>query len=276
MSFGSIKLFWFSMEKFRGGKPENFGDILSKYIVEKVSGKKVVWQNPHEINRIKRAFTTTYLAIGSILQFATNYCTIWGSGLIDSNSEAPDKANYIAVRGPETARILRERGCSVPMVYGDPGLLASKYFPVQVAKESPLGIIPHYAEVEDFKAFARVSGVSDEIKIIDLRKDVMTVIEEILSCELILSSSLHGLIVPMSYGIPAYRFEFSNKISGDGIKYIDYFKSVGIDPYEPMFFDPDDFDVSLIIKKIRNESKSALIQRDVTLIQDRLISVNPF
>ena len=264
------------MEKFRGGKPENFGDILSKHVVEKVSGKKVVWQNPHEINRIKRVFTTTHLAIGSILQFATNYCTIWGSGLIGSNSEAPEKADYIAVRGPETARKLKERGCSVPEVYGDPGLLASKYFSMQVVKESPLGIIPHYAEVEDFKAFARVSGVSAEIKIIDLRKDVMSVIEEILSCELILSSSLHGLIVPMSYGIPAYRFKFSNKISGDGIKYIDYFKSVGIDPYEPLLFDPEDFDVSSIIKKIRNESKAASIRHDVALIQDKLISVNPF
>ena len=105
MSYGSVRLFWFSMEKFRGGKPENFGDILSKYIVENVSGKKVVWRNPREINRIKRPFTTTYFAVGSILQFATNYCTIWGSGLIDACSEAPEKANYVAVRDSDSLRI---------------------------------------------------------------------------------------------------------------------------------------------------------------------------
>lgn len=264
------------MNKFRGGKPENFGDILSRYIVEKVSGRRVVYQNPREVNRLMRRFSTTYFAIGSILQFATDHCTIWGSGLIDATSEVPIKAAYAAVRGPETAKNLRERGCSVPEVYGDPGLLTSKYFPLEVAKQSPLGIIPHYAEIEDFKSFAETSGVSSEIKIIDLRDDVISVIEEILSCELILSSSLHGLIVPMSFGIPAYRWRFSNKISGDGIKYIDYFKSVGIDPYKPLVFDPADFDESSIIERIRSESRVTSIRDDVSLIQDRLVSANPF
>jgi pyruvyltransferase len=276
MSFGSVKLFWFSMDKFRGGKPENFGDILSKYIVANVSGKQVVWQNPCEINRIKRPFTTTYFAVGSILQFATNHCTIWGSGLIDADSEAPEKARYVAVRGPETASRLLSRGCLVPDVYGDPGLLTSKYFPLKNTGESPLGIVPHYAEVDDFKAFARDSGVSAEIKIIDLRQDVMSVIKEIVSCELILSSSLHGLIVPMSYGIPAYRWRYSDRISGDGIKYIDYFKSVNIEPYEPLMFDPEDFDVSAIIRKIKREDKVTSIRGDLHLIQDRLLSVQPF
>ncbi len=275
MSIRSVKLFWFSKERLQRGSIENFGDVLSKYIVEKVSNKDVVWQNPRELNWLESIFKTTYFAIGSILHFATNTCTIWGSGLIDSTSEAPN-ANYLAVRGPETARILKDRGFSVPEIYGDPGLLTSKYFPGKLTKKSPLGIIPHFVEVDSYKEFARSAMVSREVKVIDLRDDVNFVIDEILSCELILSSSLHGLIVPMSYGIPAHRWVFSDKIYGDGIKYRDYFKSVGVEPYDPIVFEPDNFDLSIIIKKIRNSNYVTLIQNDLALMQDKLLSVNPF
>ncbi len=275
MSSNCIRLFWFSKERLQGGSFENFGDVLSRFIVEKVSSKDVVWQNPRELNWFESIFKTTYFAIGSILHFATDNCTIWGSGLIDSKSEAP-KAKYLSVRGPETARVLRDRGFSVPAVYGDPGLLTSKYFVMNMSKTSPLGIIPHYVEVDAFKKFALDSGLSTEIKIIDLRNDVIAVLEEILSCELILSSSLHGLIVPMSYGIPAYRWIFSDKIYGDGIKYIDYFKSVAVESYAPMIFEPDNFDVSFIIKKIKNEKYVTLIQNNLIGIQEKILSVSPF
>ncbi len=271
----NVKLFWFSKKRLQSADIENFGDILSKDLAEKISGKKVVWQNPKDLNWFESIFTTTNFAIGSILHFATDRCTIWGSGLIDSNSDAPN-ANYLAVRGPETAKILKDRGFAVPDVYGDPGLLTAKYFPKKVTSNSPLGIIPHYVEVDEFKGFARSSELSTEIKIIDLRNDVNSVIEDILSCELILSSSLHGLIVPMSYGIPTYRWIFSDKIIGDGIKYRDYFKSVGVDPYDPIVFEPDNFDLSVIIKQIKNSKHVTLIQHDLTLIQDNLLSVSPF
>jgi pyruvyltransferase len=57
------------------------------------------------------------------------------------------------------------------------------------------------------------------------------VIDDIASCDAIASSSLHGVITANAYGIPAAWLEFSSKIGGDGMKYIDYFQSVdcGID-----------------------------------------------
>ena len=58
-------------------------------------------------------------------------------------------------------------------------------------------------------------------------------IDKILSCELILSSSLHGLIVSDAYGIPNHWCQIHFKMDDDGFKFRDYFFSVNKQPYSP-------------------------------------------
>jgi hypothetical protein len=269
-----IKLFWFSKKNLYNIDVENFGDMLSKYIVEKISNRSVVWQDPRKCNFIERYFSTTYFAIGSILHFATKNCTIWGSGLIDSKSFAPN-AKYLAVRGKYSYEILKNKNFKLPQVFGDPAILLSNYIVKKKPPSKLLGIIPHYTEVDHINK-ALLNDLSNEIIIIDNREPIQKVIESILSCEYIISSSLHGLIVPMAFEIPSLRINISNNILGDGIKYYDYLSSVNIEYYKPFEFKCNDFNVNEIISHIEKHKKLTMIQKDIVKVQEKLLEVNPF
>ncbi|CAM4096038.1 polysaccharide pyruvyl transferase family protein [Gillisia limnaea] len=229
----TIPLFYWSEIKFIFKKKENYGDLLSKYLVEKISGKEIKWVHPKKQPWYKWD-KTNYVTIGSILHHASKDSIVWGSGIIDKE-QVISKADYRAVRGPQTRKYLLELGYSCPEVYGDPALLLPKYYHPAVKKKYKLGIIPHY---HDFKFVLENYKNDPEILVIDLMTlDVEEVTRQILSCEKTISSSLHGVIVSHAYGIPSIWVEFSNKIFGDGIKYRDYLESVELAFYQAEFLD---------------------------------------
>ncbi|MCM2302763.1 MAG: polysaccharide pyruvyl transferase family protein, partial [Flavobacteriaceae bacterium] len=101
----------------------------------------------------------------------------------------------------------------------------------KINKKNQLGIVPHY---NDYKLVKEWYGNDKTIKVIDLLTlNVEQTTNEFLECEHIISSSLHGLIVAHAYRIPAVWVKFSDKLFGDGIKFQDYFESVGINNYVP-------------------------------------------
>jgi len=226
-----IPLFYWSEIKFIFKKKENYGDLLSKYLVEKISEREVKWINPrkqpwYKLNK------KHYLVIGSILHHASNQSIVWGSGIIDRKHKVP-KADFRAVRGPQTRKFLNDRGISCPEIYGDPALLLPGYFKPQIRKKYKIGIIPHY---HDYNLVYQNFKEEKEILVVDLMTmDVEEVTIQLLECEKTISSSLHGLIVSHAYGIPSIWVEFSDKIFGDGIKYQDYFESVDIPFYKVPF-----------------------------------------
>ncbi|QYA27128.1 polysaccharide pyruvyl transferase family protein [Gramella sp. MT6] len=207
-----------------GKSHENYGDLLSKYLVEKISGKKVEWVQPKKIPWY-RLDKSNVLAAGSIIHHATKSSFVWGSGIIDHDQKVA-KANFRAVRGPQTRQYLNDLGYHCPEVFGDPAILLPLYFKPKVEKKHRVGIVPHY---HDFKAVSEQYPDNKDIKIIDLMTlDVENVTRQILECEKIISSSLHGLIVAHAYEIPAIWVKFSNKLFGNDIKFRDYFESVNI------------------------------------------------
>lgn len=62
-----------------------------------------------------------------------------------------------------------------------------------------------------------------------LSADPLAVVDRIRACRVILSSSLHGLVVAHAYGIPAAWVQFSDKLSGDGSKFRDHAASIGVE-----------------------------------------------
>lgn len=228
-----LPLFYWSEIKFISKTKENYGDLLGKYLVEKISEKRVKWVHPKRQSWVKWD-KTNYLSVGSIIHHSTKNSIVWGSGIIDRN-QFIEKADFRAVRGPQTRKYLLKLGYSCPEVYGDPALLLPKYFNPEVKKKYKVGVIPHY---NDFKMVSKMYEEENDIIVIDLMTlDIEEVTQNILQCESTISSSLHGVIVSHAYNIPSLWVEFSDKIFGDGIKYRDYLESVEIPFYNAPFLD---------------------------------------
>ena len=208
---------------------ENFGDLLGRYLLEKISGQtmKFIYPKKQPWYKLNKKH---YISIGSILHHATKDSIVWGSGIIDRKHKI-DPADFRAVRGPRTRDYLLNLGYECPEIYGDAALLLPEYYNPRVEKQYKLGIIPHY---HDYKEVVAAYKDQPNIKIIDMMTlDVEEVTRQILQCEQTISSSLHGLIVSHAYGIPSVWVEFSQKLFGDGIKFADYLESVKLFAYQP-------------------------------------------
>lgn len=266
----NIKLFWWSEIQLASKKKENYGDLIGKYLVEKISGKQVIWKHPKKRN-ILDFFSTFYFTAGSILTLVNGKCVVWGSGIISKEYKIK-KARFLAVRGPQTRNHLLAQGYEVPEIYGDPALLLPKFYNPERDIKFDLGIIPHYM---DYNLATEMYKNQENILVIDLMtNDIEEVTRLILQCNRIISSSLHGVIVAHAYHIPAVRVKFSENIFGDGIKYQDYFESVGIENYSPKFLtelqSENQIDTLFLTTK-------AIVEKDkIKELQDNLMDTCPF
>jgi len=212
----------------------NFGDILNPIIANFFGSEKV-----KRISKRKCRKFTHYYMIGSILQRSTRNSIIWGSGFISADSicdELPKKV--LAVRGPLTREKLIELGVDCPKIFGDPALLLPEvYTGNDKTPNYKLGVIPHYHDKNNSLLKSRFSN-NPAINIIDVQnKNPLKVVDEMLKCEKIISSSLHGIIIADAYKIPSVWVEFSDKVFGSGFKFRDYFESVGRLDKTPYQFD---------------------------------------
>ncbi|WP_298952425.1 polysaccharide pyruvyl transferase family protein [uncultured Nonlabens sp.] len=267
----AVRLYWWSEIFIQKKQKENYGDLLGKYLVEKISGKKVTWVRAQKFN-IRNLYSPLYVTIGSVLAHINKYCTVWGSG-INHKDESIASARFLSVRGPLSRKRILELGYECPMVYGDPALLLPLYYKPKVVKKHALGIIPHITDLEIAK---KLYGHRNGVKIIDFNtNDIEETTSEILSCEQILSSSLHGVIVAHAYQIPAVQVKFSDHIFGDGVKYHDYLLSVGLNTYLPEFIENEE-DIDKAVTVINNHESSLPSQQVIHKLQKGLLAVCPF
>lgn len=214
----------------------NWGDDINFYLLEKIAGKKVIFRNKSLLHRLLPF--TNYICIGSILGWYENKnAIIWGAGFIDKDKKlrcVPKK--IVSVRGKLSRDLILSQGISCPEEYGDPALLVSQYYtPLQIKFKYELGIVTHFMDASNPYLLEFIKSNSNCI-IIDLvnYKKWTDVIDEILSCKKIVSSSLHGLIVSDSYKIPNRWVSFSDQIAGGTFKFLDYFSSVNREETVPI------------------------------------------
>ena len=215
-------------------KSNNFGDALNLLLVKFITGKKPVVRllakSETENESLKKI--ESYFVIGSILQSVNQNTIVWGAGFISKEDKIKQKPKMVlAVRGPLSRKKLIEQDVKCPEVYGDPALLLPRFYKPKIKKKYKLGIVPHYVDknskfLEKFK--------KEGVLIIDIEDKIKNVVKNILRCEKIVSSSLHGIIVADAYKIPSVWAKFSEGVIGKGFKFRDYFASVGRKDKKPL------------------------------------------
>ncbi|HRD56048.1 MAG TPA: polysaccharide pyruvyl transferase family protein [Parachlamydiaceae bacterium] len=206
--FAADTMYWWTT-----GNGVNFGDDLSRVIVEKIVGfplKQQSLSNPKK----------TLLAAGSILHYARNHDVIWGSGF----REDPTLENRFqsldvrAVRGPKTREFLLKKGIHCKEVYGDPAVLIAHLFP-EFKKQTPIYdyiVIPNIGEIKCFLPYKNV---------ILPTLPWQEIVQKMMQTKLVISSSLHGIIVAEAFGVPTRLLKMT--WLEPLLKYQDYYESTG-------------------------------------------------
>ena len=225
----------------------NFGDLLSCNLAEQLSGQRLV----------HRSFTQAdFLAVGSLLQSLPK-CNdsfrdpraplhVWGGGLLNPipKPEPLPSGRVVvhAVRGANTLKELREMGAvrqDEKVALGDPGLFYADLIPGirETKKAHDIAIIPHHYDQEEFsRAAEALSECGFSVKLIDVGdSDPLQVVRDIAAARKVLSSSLHGLIVADSLGVPNKRLVidgFDNdkvrSLAESNFKFEDYYSAFGL------------------------------------------------
>ncbi len=210
-----LKLYWSSSKA-------NFGDWLSPAICGAVSGRPIEYVEPNGCDLV---------AIGSILHrvkhgWWTRPVHVWGSGFIEAVTPRRGKHFYHAVRGHKTAALLQ--GADVQAL-GDPALLCDLLVPdhQSIPKQYALGIIPHYQD-QGHPAVTACAAQHPGAKVLDVFTKLPELLRAIAACEVIVSSSLHGLIVADAFGIPNAWMHVSGELRGGDFKFHDYYSVFGV------------------------------------------------
>jgi len=227
----------------------NMGDLLNELLIRDVFGQDLVRHKPatSELScigsgmdcfmRKNKVYPWWYSTALKIRANFVNYPNnVWCTGFIFSESkECPDNEfirdmNVCAVRGELTkARVEKILGTKLAIPTGDGGIITPYLFDKPFEKRYQVGVVAHMDE-QNHPTFKRVMEYHKGSVFINLRHDPIEVIKQIAECEIIISSSLHGLIVADSFNIPSQWIIVTDALKGDGFKFADYYSAFGLKP----------------------------------------------
>lgn len=206
----TVKVWW-----SRGLK--NFGDELMGYLLAHIAGLDCVFDRKMR-----------FIGIGSTARFARDRTLLWGSGIIRRDEVIRTQPQCLAVRGPLTRQTLFYNNIECPEVYGDPAMLFPLFYAPKLPKSVKTLIVPHFKHTNLMEQHADFDYADLQVRSIT---DIETIIDTIIKAPCVLTSSLHGFVFCVAYGIPVSVFQREDKaIGGDNIKFEDFCMGVGLEP----------------------------------------------
>lgn len=188
----------------------NFGDQLNVDILQDL-GYAPRWTPPANAE---------LLPIGSLIEHTDSRFDgfIWGTGLMHDHQVSLAGARILAVRGLLTwSNIGKPSGVAL----GDPGLLSRRtYGPT--TKTGKIALVPHFRHHGDALLIGLLQKYPDDFFAVDVTRPPADVVRLIGGARCVISTSLHGLIVADSYGIPAAWWQTEPPLGGGDFKFRDY------------------------------------------------------
>jgi hypothetical protein len=221
----TIRLAWWS-KPF----PGNFGDWLSPLVVSHYSEANVRLQPV-----TKQTKKPHLMALGSIGRFIRPSSIVVGTGISRDDIELARKARYVSVRGPITARVLRESGGPKVEAFGDPGVLLSRILPIERGvTNGRIALVRHHSHRS---APIDLPDHVDELSVLMSRgEDIEVFLRHLVQYDAVLTSAMHVMAACHSYGVPCGLItfaEFEDRVHGNGIKYEDYARGAGVEVVNP-------------------------------------------
>jgi pyruvyltransferase len=174
------------------------------------------------LNREEPVKSARLLTVGSVLRLARDGDVVWGTGVNGKSLDAEygfTRLDVRAVRGPLTRDFLLARGIKVPEVYGDPGLLVGQLWTRQeLARGWPKADVTVVPNLNDLQR-GQFGG-----NILDPRRPLAECLGRIAASDFVVGSSLHGVVIAESLGIPARLIASTSE---PAFKFEDYFRGTG-------------------------------------------------
>lgn len=201
----------------------NFGDELTLPIFSRLFGVEAVPVPMHKAELIAtgslldaHSRATWRRKLVNLVFSVRSPLHIWGSGFILDGTDCrwPRPTVIHAVRGELSKSRLSFEGPT-----GDPGILASRLLDKKPSVDAAVALVPHFLD----QSVADGLSIPPRWKIVHTDGDPIDVVSRIASAEMVVSSSLHGLIVADAFGIPAVWARSTNDLFGKSdFKFFDH------------------------------------------------------
>lgn len=260
---------WLYLLRRSKGSVSNFGDALNVVVLGYLSGSKPRWSS------LKRC---QVVCIGSVLNTyvaSKSSALVFGSGVRDprifdvSTDPLIPSSRCISVRGALTRSAMR---LPHDTLIGEPGLLISQIVAAEPSADGAniTGLLPHFSEFRHDESRTQIKEAEARgFRVLYPNANPEDLAREISSLDLLVTSSLHGLVFAHAYGVPAQLVSFRAKNSEESFKFDDYLSVFGIESNFRSMDEVVEMPVGDIIRGC--EAQTAAVAKQLKSVQEKVV-----